>query len=36
MVEVHLTEKEIMINRGIHRIYDCGQYKYKLIVKNDK
>lgn len=33
---IHLTEKEIMINRGIHRIYDCGQYKYKLIVKNDK
>jgi hypothetical protein len=27
-----LTEREIMFNRGIYRIYDCGQYKYKLII----
>jgi hypothetical protein len=26
-----LTEREIMASRKIYRIYDCGQYKYKLI-----
>jgi hypothetical protein len=25
-----LTEKQIMLDRGILRIYDCGQYKYIL------
>jgi len=28
-----LTEREIMMDRGINRIYDCGQYKYKLTIK---
>lgn len=25
-----LTEREIMLDRGIYRIYDCGQYKFRL------
>ena len=25
-----LTEKQIMMDRKIYRIYDCGQYKYKF------
>jgi predicted acetyltransferase len=26
------TEKEIMFDRGVLRIYDCGNKKYKLII----
>lgn len=26
----NLTEREIMMDLGINRIYDCGQYKYSL------
>jgi len=28
----NLTEREIMFDRGIYRIYDCGQYKYRLFL----
>jgi hypothetical protein len=27
----NLTEREIMLDLGINRIYDCGQNKYKLV-----
>lgn len=30
-----LTEREIMLDRGIARIYDCGQYKYILRLNKD-
>lgn len=29
----NLTEEEIMLNRGINRIYDCGTILYKLCLK---